>query len=169
MKKFVLFLLLIALASFVCAKAEKSAIAGGDYPQAPEFTLKDLKGNDISLSDYKGKVVFLNFWATWCEPCRKEIPGFIEVYNEYKDRGMVIIGVSLDKTGLDSVLRFAEKYNISYPVAMGTDKIVNDYQLGRYIPETAIIDKNGKIRDKHIGYMDKDTLKNYFLKLIEEK
>ena len=137
--------------------------------KTPLFSLQDLNEKKSELKQYRGKVVFLNFWATWCGPCRKEIPGFIEVYNEYKDKGMAIIGISLDETGLNSVLRFAEKYNINYPVAMGTNKIVKDYQLGRFIPETTIIDKNGKIRDKHIGYMDKNTLKNYFLKLVEEK
>jgi len=169
MKKNICVLFLFILFLFVCAKAEKPASLDRNNPDAPDFTLKDLKGNDISLSAYKGKVIFLNFWATWCPPCRREIPGFVEAYSEYKDKGMVIIGISLDRKSSGSILEFAQEYRINYPVVMGTAKIVRDYQPGDFIPATIIIDKNGKIRDKHVGYMDKATLKDYFLKLAEEK
>lgn len=154
---------------FICAKAEKPASRDRNNADAPDFTLKDLKGNEVSLSACRGKVIFLNFWATWCPPCRQEIPGFIEVYNGYKDRGMVIIGISLDRKSPDSILEFAEEYKINYPLVMATAKIVMDYQPGDFIPATIIIDKNGKIRERHVGYMDKATLKSYFLKLAEEK
>jgi thiol-disulfide isomerase/thioredoxin len=169
MKKIIWVLLLFILFLFVCTKAQKPAAQDTNYPDAPDFALKDLKGNDVSLSACKGKVIFLNFWATWCGPCRKEIPGFVEAYREYKDKGMVIIGISLDETGPDSVLSFAQSFKINYPVVMGTQKIVRDYQPGHFIPATIIIDKNAKIRERHVGYMDKATLKDYFLTLAEEK
>jgi peroxiredoxin len=169
MKKIIWILLPFIFFLFICAKAKKPTSQDTNYPDAPNFVLKDLKGNDVSLSACKGKVIFLNFWATWCPPCRREIPGFVEAYNEYKDKGMAIIGISLDETGRDSVLKFAESFKINYPVVMGTAKIVRDYQPGHFIPATIVIDKNGKIRDKHVGYMDKATLKSYFLKLTEEK
>lgn len=169
MKRLIWFLLPFVVVLFVCAKTEKTDTPGNNYPQASEFTLKDLKGNEISLSNYSGKVVFLNFWATWCAPCRIEIPGFVEMYKQYKDKGMEIIGISTDRLGSDSVLKFAEKYKINYPVVMGTAKIIKDYEPGPYIPTTFIVDQNGKIRHRHIGYMNKETLKDYFLKLIEEK
>lgn len=169
MKKNIWILFAFIFFLFVCGKAKKSVPQNTNYPDAPDFAFNDLKGNDISLSACKGKVIFLNFWATWCGPCRKEIPGFIEAYTEYKDKGMAIIGISLDDTGSDSVLRFAESFKINYPVVMGTQKIVSDYQPGNFIPATIIIDKNGKIRERHVGYMDKDTLRGYFLKLAEEK
>ena len=170
MKKSIVFLLPVIIVLFVCAKAEKASIFGDNSTPASDFRVKDLKGNEISLSKYNGKVVFLNFWATWCGPCRDEIPGFIEIYNEYKDQGMEIIGISLDdRVGPKLVLKFVEKYKINYPVIMGTDKIVEDYQPGPYIPVTIIVDQEGKIRHRHIGYMSKKTLKNYFLKLTEEK
>jgi len=169
MRKFILLLLPLVMVLFVCAKTENTDIFNDNSSQAAEFTVKDLKGNEISLSAYSGKVVFLNFWATWCGPCKDEIPGFIETYTQYKDKGMEIIGISMDRISPKSVLKFAEKYKINYPVVMGTAKIVKDYEPGPYIPITIIVDQNGKIRHRHIGSMKKETLENYFLKLIEEE
>lgn len=140
-----------------------------DLKPAPNFKITDLNGQDISLSDYQGKVTFLNFWATWCAPCKAEIPGFIEIFEKYKDRGMVIIGISLDSVGEDKIQEFVEEYKITYPVAKGTMGLAREYGAGRMIPETFIIDKQGNIKHKHIGYMDKETLENYFLELTGVK
>jgi peroxiredoxin len=170
MKKFILILLPLVMVLVVCAKAEKAGIFGNNSSAAPDFTVKDLRGRKISLSDYRGKIVFLNFWATWCPPCRDEIPGFVEVYKQYKNKGMEIIGISLDdRVGPELVLKFVEKYKINYPVIMSTEKIRKDYQPGPYIPTTIIVDQEGKIRHRHIGYMNQEILKSYFLKLTEEK
>ena len=169
MKKLALILLPFALVLFVCAEGDNPYTQeGNNYPQAPEFTLEDFDGNEISLSDYSGKVLFLNFWATWCGPCRHEIPGFIKAYKKYKDKGMEIIGISLDTISLKSVLAFAEKNKINYPVAMSTEEIVEDYGPIPAIPVTVIIDKNGNLRHRKVGYLDKKSLENWFLKLIEE-
>ncbi len=130
---------------------------------APDFILKDLSGNDIELSDFREKVLFLNFWAMSCAPCRREIPGFVEMYEKYKKEGMEILGISLDILQDQAVARFAKMYNISYPLAMGNNKVIADYQPGLYIPVTIIIDKKGTIRDRHVGYMDKRELERYFL------
>ncbi|TES85524.1 MAG: TlpA family protein disulfide reductase [Candidatus Aminicenantes bacterium] len=169
MKRFILVLLPLVIVLFVCAKAEKASILGNNSSQAPDFTVKDLRGREISLSNYSGKVVFLNFWATWCGPCKAEIPDFIEAYKQNKDKGMEIIGISVDRISPKSVLKFAEKYKINYPVVMSTDKIQKDYEPGPYIPTTIIIDQEGKIRHRHIGYMSKEAFEGYFLKLTEEK
>ena len=169
MKRYILVLLPLIIVLFVCAEAEKTSIFGNNSSQAPDFTVKDLKGREISLSNYSGKVVFLNFWATWCRPCKAEIPDFIEAYKQYKDKGMEIIGISVDRISPKSVLKFAEQYKINYPVVMSTNKIQKDYEPGPYIPTTIIIDQEGKIRHRHIGYMSKEKLKGYFLKLTEEK
>ncbi|MBE0461107.1 MAG: TlpA family protein disulfide reductase [Candidatus Aminicenantes bacterium] len=168
MKRFKWLFIPLALMLVLSVYAENAIAQEKDYPDAPDFTLTDLSGNKISLSGLNGKVIFLNFWATWCPPCKKEIPGFIEIYEKYKDQEMVIVGISLDKTGTDSVRDFVEKVKITYPVAMGTNDIVNDYKPGRFIPTTIIVDKNGKIRHKHVGYMDKDTLEKNFLDLNKE-
>ncbi len=139
-------------------------IAAGQGEQAPDFSLKDLEGNNVTLADYKGKVVFLNFWATWCPPCRQEIPDFIKAYEKHKDNGLVILGVAVsDKE--NSVRSFVEKNKISYPVAMGDVKIVQDYEPGQYIPATIVIDRNGKIHDKHVGVMDMSQVEKIFQEL----
>lgn len=169
MKRLSAFFALLSLVFVVYAQAEKSDIAQNDTAPAPDFSLQDLKGSRISLSDYRGKVLFLNFWATWCPPCRAEIPGFVEVYKEYKNKGMEIIGLSVDEMSEGDLLAFVEKYEMNYPVAFATEKIVGDYEPGQYIPTTIIIDKQGKIRHKHIGLMRKEALIRYFQNLTGEK
>jgi len=168
MKRFKWLFFPLALVLLLAISAENATAQEKNYPDAPDFTLTDLSGNEVSLSSLNGKVIFLNFWATWCPPCRKEIPGFIEIYEKYKNQGIVVIGISVDKTGVDSVRDFVEKEKITYPVVMSTTDVVNDYKPGRFIPTTIIVDKNGKIRHKHIGYMDKDTLEKNFLDLNKE-
>lgn len=128
---------------------------------APDFTLTDLSGKSISLVDLKGKVVFVNFWATWCGPCLHEIPDFIEFYKENKDRGAFILGVSVDKS-VNKVRNFVDENKINYPIAMVTNEIFSDYKPGRFIPTTIIIDTNGMIQEKKVGVMDKTTLEHYF-------
>jgi len=132
---------------------------------APAFTLIALDGTEVTLRDFEGKVLFLNFWATWCSPCRQEIPGFLEIYDKYKDEGLEILGVSLDRQGSDVVKPFAEKMKITYPLAMANNEIMQAYQPGQYIPATIIIDREGNIHNKHVGYMDKTQVEKMFLEL----
>ncbi len=171
MKKLTLLFLPLVLIFSLCANTntEKGNSSDSPFSPAPDFTLTDLSGNQLMLSDYKGKVVFLNIWATWCPPCRTEIPGFVEAYAEYKDKGLEIIGISVDQGGTDKVIDFVKAFQINYPVVMYTNQIIRDYEPGRAIPVTIIIDKDGMIRHKHIGYMDKGTLERYFFDLAEEK
>ena len=143
-----------------------------NYPRAPDFKVTDLDGKSISLSDYKGKVLFLNFWATWCPPCRAEIPDFVEVYGQEKANGLEILGISLDSKGKDAIVAFVEKFKINYPVVLetrqATEQLISDYEPGQFIPTTIIIDKQGRIRDKRIGQMDKETILKYFQQLAAE-
>jgi len=139
---------------------------------APDFRVTDLAGKTISLSDYRGKVLFLNFWATWCPPCRAEIPDFVEAYAEQKANGLEILGISVDTAGKSAVAAFVEKYKINYPVVLetkeNTGKIIDDYQPGQFIPTTFIIDKAGRIRHKQVGAVDKETLLKHFRQLAAE-
>jgi cytochrome c biogenesis protein CcmG/thiol:disulfide interchange protein DsbE len=143
--------------------------ARSGYPPAPEFSVKDLDGKTVSLSDMKGKVVFLNFWATWCPPCREEIPDFVEFYNQNRSRGIEIVGLSVDRLSSDDLRSFVQKNKMSYPVALATKRIIEAYEPGPYIPTTIVIDKQGRIRDKQVGGLDKETLTNWFQKLSAER
>ncbi len=135
-----------------------------EYPQAPEFTLYDLNGASVSLADYRGKVVIIDFWATWCPPCRKGIPDFVELQEEYGDDKFVILGVNLDQGTPDRVLPmvkdFAENYMINYPVLMHDQSIVVAYGGIQSIPTTFVVDREGKVRQGVVGYRPKEYFKN---------
>jgi peroxiredoxin len=150
---------LVFLLAFAITTSGTLSIASDK--EAPDFTLTDLSGKSISLSDLKGKVIFVNFWATWCGPCRHEIPDFIEFYNKNKDNGVVILGVSVDKSA-NKVRDFVEENKINYPIVMATNEMVRDYKPGKFIPTTIIIDTDGMIQEKKVGVMDKTTLEHYF-------
>mgnify|MGYP001793262972 CR=1 FL=1 len=112
---------------------------------APEWQLKALDGKSVKLSDFKGKVVILNFWATWCPPCRQEIPDFIALQKQYADKGLVIVGVSLDEGGAAVVKSFVKKMGINYPVVMGDQKPAAAYGGSQVVPAAVGIDKNGRM------------------------
>lgn len=134
------------------------------YPQAPDFTLKDLEGNEVKLSDYRGKVVILDFWATWCPPCRKGIPDFVEMQEQYGDDGFVIIGINLDqgeaKEVVPMVSDFAKNYKINYPIVIHDQEIISAYGGIRSIPTTFVLDKEGKVRQGVQGYRPKSFFTN---------
>ena len=136
------------------------ATAKGDKGDnaAPDFTLYTLKGEEVKLSDYLGKIVILDFWATWCAPCRKGIPDLISIQNEYKD-DLVVIGISLDQPSTqDDLVPFIESYGINYPVVLGNIKVSSAYGNIQAIPTSFIIDQEGNIINKHIGIVPKSTL-----------
>jgi thiol-disulfide isomerase/thioredoxin len=130
-----------------------------------DFTLKDMQGADVTLSDYAGNVILLDFWATWCAPCRIEIPGFIEMVNDYGDRGFVVLGVSIDDAP-DALQLYAEELGMNYPVLIGDgrDDIKTSYGPLIGFPTSFIIDRNGTICHKHTGYAPKDA----FVREIED-
>jgi cytochrome c biogenesis protein CcmG/thiol:disulfide interchange protein DsbE len=146
---------------------DKAPPSPGAKP-APSFTLQDLKGNQVSLSDFKGKVVVLDFWATWCPPCVKEIPHFIELYEQYKDQGFAMVGISLDREGVSVVKSFAQKYKINYPILMADGQVDKAYGGIASIPTTFVIDSAGNIRQKYIGYRDKAVFEADIKALLAE-
>jgi thiol-disulfide isomerase/thioredoxin len=121
---------------------------------APGWELKDVDGKPVNFSSFKGKVVVLDFWATWCPPCRSEIPGYVKLQEKYKDKGLVIIGVSLDQAGPDVVKKFIGDFHLNYQVVMGDEAVVQAFGGVEGIPTTFIIDRTGKIRDKKVGAME---------------
>jgi thiol-disulfide isomerase/thioredoxin len=126
------------------------------YPQAPDFTLNDLDGNAVSLTDFRGKVVIIDFWATWCPPCRKGIPDFVDLQKEFGDGKLVVLGVNLDQGRPDQIVpmvrQFADNYKINYPVLMHDFNIVNAYGGIESIPTTFVVDKDGRVRQGVVGY-----------------
>jgi len=132
---------------------------------ALDFTLPDLKGKNHTLSNYKGKVVLVDFWATWCGPCRVEIPGFVSLYKKYRKKGLVILGVGLDRR--DALEKFAKKYKMNYPVLIGTKDIGDAYGI-RAIPTTLLLDKENRIAYYHIGVTPMSQFEEEIKKLLEE-
>lgn len=132
---------------------------------APDFTLVDLDGNEHTLSNYRGKVVIIDFWATFCPPCRLEIPHFIQFYNKYKDDGLVILGVGLDRE--EKLKPFSKAMGITYPILIGDMATAEKYGI-QPIPTTFILNRNGEIKDKIIGYAPgyEDKIRASFLKLL---
>jgi cytochrome c biogenesis protein CcmG/thiol:disulfide interchange protein DsbE len=121
------------------------------FPEAPDFQLTDLEDKVVSLSDYKGNVVFVNFWATWCGPCRMEIPHFVELIDEYGDDGFVVLGIALDPREFDKVPGFSEQMGINYPVLYDKSGVSNLYGGIRSIPTTFVVNREGKIVDRIVG------------------
>src|SRR2546427_2396215 len=119
-------------------------------PVAPLFSLKDIDGDALDLADYKGKVVLLDFWATWCRPCRTEIPGLVDLQNRYRDKGFQIIGVSVDES-VKPVRKFREEYRMNYPVAMCDRKVRQLYGGLTGIPTTLLIGRDGRVYSKVVG------------------
>jgi len=133
------------------ASQAKASNTAQEFPDAPDFTLKNLDNQEISLSDYKGKVVFLNFWATWCAPCRQEIPYFIDLIEKYGKDGFVVLGVALDPREFEKVPGFVDQMGINYPVLLDETGISQLYGGIRSIPTTFVIDRDGKAIDRIVG------------------
>ena len=117
---------------------------------APDFVLPQLDGTPLRLSDYRGKVVLLDFWATWCDPCREETPHFVELQREFADRGLQIIGVSMDDTS-EPVRYFYQQFHVNYPVVMGSAKTGEAYGGVLGLPIVFLLDREGRIVAKHMG------------------
>jgi len=126
---------------------------GATHSFAPELLLTDLGGQKLELSSYRGKVVILDFWATWCEPCRTEIPRFVELQNEYRDQGLQIIGISLDDDP-KPVRGFYQQFKMNYPVAIGDANLAERYGGILGLPVNFVIDREGRIHAKHVGEVD---------------
>jgi peroxiredoxin len=160
-KTFSRFLVLVLFAISVIAVRADSA------PQlAPDWNLKDLDGKTVKLSDFKGKVVILDFWATWCPPCRAEIPDFVALENQYKSKGLAIIGVSLDQGGSGVVSAFAKAQKMNYTVVMGDENVAQAYGDIQAIPTTFIIDPKGNIVTAHQGETAKSVFEADIQKLL---
>ena len=132
---------------------------------APDFTLKDLSGGSLRLSAYRGQVVLLDFWATWCPPCRKEMPLFVELQNRHRDAGLQILGISVDDHE-PPVREFVKTYRLNFPIAMGNAALATEYGGILGVPVAFLIDRRGRIRYKHSGETDMAVFEREITELL---
>jgi len=125
---------------------------------APDFTLTSLDGTKVKLSDFRGKAVLLNFWATWCPPCKVEMPWFADLQKQYGKDGLVVLGVAMDDAEPATIAKFANELGVNYPVLLGTDQVSDDYGDVQYLPTTFYIGRNGTIVDKMTGLLDRKDI-----------
>lgn len=135
------------------------------HPLAPDFSVTDLSGQTLQLSRYRGKVVLLNFWATWCAPCRSEIPAFVDLQNEYQRRGLQVIGISLDDDQ-KPVHTFYQQLRMNYPVAIGDAKLAEQYGGILGLPVTFLIGRDGLIYAKYEGEVDSSLIERKMKSLL---
>jgi thiol-disulfide isomerase/thioredoxin len=134
---------------------------------APAWKLKDVNGKSVSFEQFKGKVVVIDFWATWCGPCRMEIPGYVELQKKYAKDGLVVIGVSIDEGGPKDVKSFIEKYGVDYRIVMGNEAVAKAFGGVEIIPTTFIIDRSGKIRDRKVGAEPTEEFEKRLLAILK--
>jgi len=170
--KYVLSLGIVLLFTFMWScqgSTEEKNEAGEGYHPAHDFILTDLEGDTIHLADFRGKVVILNFWDTWCGPCRLEIPDFIQLYDEYNSQGFMMIGIAGGRLGVESVQDFVQDYGINYPVVMLNQKLYDDYGPITGIPTTFVLNRKSQIVKKYVGYRQKSVFENDIKTLLEEE
>jgi len=136
---------------------------------APDFELTSLDGKRVKLSDYRGKAVLLNFWATWCSPCKVEMPWFVDLQKKYADEGLVVVGVAMDDTDAPKIAQFASEMGVNYPVLLGTDKVSDDYGSVQFLPTSFYIDRDGKFVGKGVGLLARKEIEDNVQKALASR
>lgn len=135
---------------------------------APSWQLRDVDGKMIRSADFNGKVVILDFWATWCGPCRMELPGFIELQRLYEKQGLAVIGVSVDEINPVEVKKFAQQLGVNYPIVLSDTKATQAFGGIEAIPTTFVIDREGRIVKQHLGFTEKEELEKEIKPLLNQ-
>lgn len=133
---------------------------------APDFSLASLDGKTVKLSDFRGKAVLLNFWATWCEPCKIEMPWFVELQRQYGPQGLQVLGVAMDDTSPKDISEFAQKMGVNYPIAMGKEAVGEQYGGIPYLPSTFYISRDGKVVDRVFGLVSRSEIEDNIKKTL---
>jgi cytochrome c biogenesis protein CcmG, thiol:disulfide interchange protein DsbE len=134
---------------------------------AAPFKLVTLEGDSLALDELRGQVVLVNFWASWCPPCRVEMPGFERVYRERRDDGFVIVGIATDRHAEDQIRAFVAEHDITYPILLATGQVVRDYGGVRALPESFLIDRDGLVRHRIVGYFAEPALRAAVNRMLE--
>jgi peroxiredoxin len=137
--------------------------AGGPKPgtSAPDFALQSLDGKTVRLSDFRGKAVLLNFWATWCEPCKLEMPWFVELEKQYGPQGLAVVGVAMDDSDKDKIANFAKQMGVNYPVLLGKETVGDEYGGLEYLPTSFYIDRDGKVVQRVFGLRSRSDIEGW--------
>jgi len=146
--------------------SDAPAILGKTTP-APDFTLEKLNGGNLKLSDLRGKAVLLNFWATWCGPCKIETPWLVEMQSQYGNQGLQVVGVAMDDSGKDEISKFAKDMGVNYPVLLGKEAVGEEYGGVPALPESFFIGRDGKIVDRIIGLKGKAEIEDAIKKALK--
>jgi peroxiredoxin len=136
---------------------------------APDFELTSLDGKRVKLSDFRGKAVLLNFWATWCSPCKVEMPWFVDLQKKYGNDGLVILGIAMDDTDTPKIAQFASEMGVNYPVLLGTDKVSEQYGNVDYLPTSFYIDREGRIVGKGTGLLGRNEIEENVQKALASR
>lgn len=169
MKRLVATVIVLVASSFAFAtKAPQDVTPADSRKPLPQVALTDLNGGPVDLSTYKGRVVLLDFWATWCTGCKEEIPWFMEFQDKYNKTGLTVVGASLDDDGRKSVKPFLQEHKINYRIVVGTFESAKQFGVDKGMPVSVLIDRDGKIADLHPGMVDKDAFEREIQTLLKE-
>ena len=162
----VLAVLLIVQPVYAFHQATAGQPTSNQAKVAPAFQLKDLQGRRIRLSDYRGKVVLINFWATWCAPCQAEMPELVKLQREYASRGLQVISITCPPERKTIVRRVARKFRLNYPVLFGTRETTRLYEADDVLPVTIIVDRDGIIRGRILGILEPEEFQEKVVTLL---
>jgi peroxiredoxin len=155
-------IMLVFGVSMARRRSDTAQIAGPhlEGQPAPDFTLQSVEGQTVHLSDFHGKGVLLNFWATWCQPCKIEMPWFVELQKQYGPQGLQVVGIAMDDASPADIAKFAKDMGVNYPILLGKETVGNAYGGVQFLPETFFIGRDGKVVDKVFGLKSRSDLED---------
>jgi thiol-disulfide isomerase/thioredoxin len=159
-------LICFSLPLLVLAWTAPPVLAGESVKTAPAFVVKTVEGKSLKFADFKGRPVVIDFWATWCKPCRASMPHLETVHKRYEPQGLVVMGLSVDEEEPAEVRRFVQKLGVSFRIAMADERVLDLYGPVRSIPTTFFINRQGEVVRRVVGYIDEDTLDGYVKELF---
>lgn len=169
MKRHAAVVIALVASLFVLPRKAPADLAPADSRKSlPQVALSDANGAPVDLSAYKGRVVLLDFWATWCEGCKEEIPWFMEFQDKYNKTGLTVVGASLDDDGWKSVKPYLQEHKINYRIVVGTFESAKQFGVDKGMPVSLLIDRNGKVADLHPGMVDKAGFEREIQSLLKE-